>query len=161
MNINSKLALGFSVLMAGGILLVSSSNADAAFRRAHSSECHSYYDNSGTNVYNGAYLSVSSAASTQGIYCPVATDGYLTHNSTVELNVHGFEASGQNNSSRACVKHYNSTGYACGITKSWGGGNAGVYGVDVNSWRAYGASFPYIYNSIAPGGILYGFYFRN
>jgi|GEM_PF-5332830 len=160
MSIKSNVIMALATAASAGTLLSYAPLADANFRRAHSSECHSYYDNLGTDLYNGAWIANYGDVA-RGVYCPVATDGYLSHNATTTLNVHGFEASGESNTSRACVKHYTNSGTACGVVKNWGASYGGASGVDITQWSNYGASFPYIYNVVDVGGRLYGFYLAN
>lgn len=150
--------IGTTVLVAAstGLFL---QPAFANERRAHSSSCTYYNDAAGTTLYNGAYISVGSTART--IFCPVNTDSYLAHYQATALNVHGYEASGSSNYSRACVKHYNSSGTSCGTTNYWGATYAGGAAVNLSSWTTYGASFPYILNYIDASGQLYGYWFAN
>lgn len=143
----------------GVTMLTDSSSASAAYRRLHSSICHYYYDNAGTTLYNGAYLSASTNG--RAIYCPAVSDSELPHASVTTLNVHGYSPSARSNYSRACNKAYNSSALSCGPIKYWSAGYTGVYGVDVGVWNANGAGMPMVLNYIAPNGRLYGFYMKN
>lgn len=160
MVFKSKAALSVMTMVAVGTLASFTPQADAAYRRGHSSECHNYYNNAGTSLYNGSSLS-NYGTSTVGIYCPVATDGYLPHNAVATLNVHGYTPSGYYNQSRACVKNYDNTSNACGVAKTWGASESGVVGLDVSAWTSNPYDFPYIYSTISPGGRLYGFFMTN
>lgn len=157
---NSRAVKLLATVLSAMSLIVLTIEANAAFRRAHSSYCHYYNDTAGASLYNGAYLR-NSTDSAVGIYCPAPSDGYLTHSTVTEVNVHGYEASGESNLSRACVKHYTNTGYACGTNKYWGSASSGVNGLDVSTWTANAYSFPYIYNSIDTDGRLYGYFIAN
>jgi hypothetical protein len=153
------LSLALGAALAAG-LVSESGTANAAYRRVHATACHYYYDNAGTEVYQGAWLGNQGSVN-RGIYCNAPSDSTLSHSGTITLNVHGFEPSGLNNTSQACVKFYNASGTSCGPSKSWGSGYSGVFGVSVSAWTANGAGMPYVYNFIAPGGHVYGFYMAN
>jgi hypothetical protein len=150
------LSLALGVAFVAG-LVSDSGSANAATRRVHATACHYFYDNAGTEVYQGAWLG-NQGNTTRGIYCNAPSDSTLSHSGTITLNVHGFEPSGGSNTSQACVKFYNAAGTSCGTSRSWSTAYGGVFGVSVSAWTANPAGMPYVYNSIAAGGQVFGFY---
>ncbi|HWO26764.1 MAG TPA: hypothetical protein VNO30_48880 [Kofleriaceae bacterium] len=159
MNVRNALAVGIGSLLVGVALIghVGINDASAAYRRVHSAQCHYFYDDAGTGLYNGAYLSTSVS---RGIYCPAPSDSTLPHSSTTTLNVHGYSPSAFSAYSQACAKEYNTSAYSCGTAKYWAAGYGGVYGVSVSAW-ANGASMPVVYNYLPAGSTLYGFFMAN
>jgi hypothetical protein len=155
---NMLFGLKISALVVGLMALTQSGEAEAAYRRVHSSVCHYWYDDAGSGLYNGAYLSVGTTG--RGIYCPAPSDSLLPHSSAIYLNVHGYAPS-TSNYSRACVKSYNSSAYTCGTAKYWPAGYGGVYGVSVSAWTGNAPGFPVVYNYLPPSAVLYGFYIAN
>jgi len=156
MNRLSKLFISsVGTYLAGMMLFAGTDDAVAAERRLHSSICHYYYDNAGTGLYNGAYLSTNSTA--RSIFCPVVSDNTLFHTNVVQLNVHGYESSGESNYSRACSIDPWSSSAACGTTKYWGSGWNGAYGINLSQWNNL-ARFPYIYTYLDSNGRLHGYY---
>jgi hypothetical protein len=152
----TALAVAFFTIIASTISL----NAGAESKRIHSSICHAAYDNAGNRISNGTKLT-NHHTSAYTIYCPVQSHSHLLHSTITTLNVDGYEAPGKSNRSRACVKHLNNAGVACGPFKNWGGGHSGVDAVDVSRWHSYPASFPFLINRIDSSGSLYGFYMTN
>jgi hypothetical protein len=139
--------------------MADASDAKAAYRRVHSAACHYYFDDAGSDLYNGAWINAYTSG--RGIYCAAPSDSELPHASTVTLNVHGFEAANQNAYSYACVKYYNASGTSCGTTTNWGASYAGALNVSVSAWTANGAGMPYVYTWLPPSSQLYGFYMAN
>ena len=125
--------------------------------RIHSSICTTQYDHIGSGAWNKDGI-LNATQGVIGVYCPVPSSSSLRHSSVSTINVHGYEFAGHNNTSRACVHHFNSTSIACGTTKSWGSGNSGVYNVDPSKWTAHGSSFAYIYTQLNKSGRLSGFW---
>lgn len=145
-----------------GALALTAQYASADERRMHSSACTYIRDNAGTTLTNSStFTNSSSATSGRSIYCPVVTDSHLSHNQATRLNVHGSEGSGRSNYSRACVKHYNSTGVACGATRYWGNGLVGGDNVDLSTWKSNPSSFPYILTYLDIGGSFYGYWYTD
>lgn len=138
--------------------IADSSDAKAAFRRVHSSQCHTIYDNS-PDLWNAGYIATSTTA--RSIYCPAPSDSTLTHNGTVTLNVHGFEAANQSAYSYACVKYYNALGSSCDLDAQWASGYGGAIGLSVSVWNSNGQGMPYVYTWLPPSSHLYGFYMSN
>jgi len=159
MRIWNALAFGIGAYLATMVLIGHTAPAAAAYRRVHSSQCHYFNDDAGTQVYNGMYL----ANYTTGriIYCAAPSDSELPHAATTELNVHGYAPSGTWPYSVACAKAYNTASYSCGTLKYWAAGYTGVYGVDVSTWQADFTAMPVVYNYLPAGGQLYGFYMAN
>ena len=88
MRLRNVLAIG---ALLSGIALVGDvgvNTASADYRRVHSAYCHYFYDNVGTGLYNGAWISTNTA---RGIYCPAPSDSELAHHEVTTLNVHGYE----------------------------------------------------------------------
>ncbi len=155
MKLKEICAIGLASYLGGIALLGGIGDAVASFRRVHSSQCHHFFDDAGTDLYNGVYL--SSAQVTHGVYCPVPSDSELPHSSTVTLNIHGYSPSPTSASSQTLAKAYNTNSITVGTLKYWGSGNSGVFNVDVSPWSD-GAAFPMIYNVLPGGSMLYGFY---
>src|SRR5262245_51214872 len=101
-----SLALGFAFTSG---LVSDAGSASANTRRVHATACHYYYDNAGTDVYQGAWVG-NQGTSTRTIYCNAPSDTTLSHSGTITLNVHGYEPAGVANTSTACVKFYNAAG---------------------------------------------------
>jgi hypothetical protein len=156
MRIRNLVFVGVGSFLVALALIGHIDSASAAYRRVHSSQCHYYYDNTGTGVYNGSRL--TSYTTGRGIYCPAPSDSELPHSSTVHLNVHGYTPTPSSTYSRACAKAYNTSAYTCGALKYWGTGYTGVYGVSVSAWAANGAAFPVVYTFLPASASLYGFY---
>lgn len=155
MRIRTVLAVGIGSFLIGLASIGQIDSASAAYRRAHSAYCTYYYDNAGTDLYNGGYLTTYSVG--RGIYCPAPSDSELPHSSVVTLNVHGYTPSANTAYSRACAKAYNTSAYTCGTVKYWGAGYAGVYGVSVTPWSD-GSAMPLVYNYLPAGTTLYGYF---
>jgi hypothetical protein len=159
MNIRTIFAIAIGAFLASIALFGHAGTASAAYRRVHSSQCHYFYDDAGSSVYNGAWLSASTTG--RGIYCAAPSDSELPHAATVTLNVHGYSPSATGAYSEACAKAYNTAAYTCGTLKYWASGYGGVYGVSVSPWNADAAAMPMVYNYLPPGATLYGFYMAN
>lgn len=129
--------------------------ADAAIRRVHSSACHYYYDDAGTSIYNGPYLSIS--GSTRGIYCPAPSDSEVAHGSASYLMVDGYQSGGIANYTRACVKSYSGTSTSCGNTAAWGTNGTSV--PDLSSWTSNSTWYSYLYHNMKSGSRLHGFFY--
>lgn len=172
-----------SVLIALGACAVTmaampSRDASAAYKRVHSSVCHSKFQNNGGtttvgtgsrqvktgNVQNGFELKIFEPGGRHEIFCPAPSDTNLAHGSTTTLNVHGWQPGGgvaAVNTSQACVRQYDGDSTSCGPTKSWGAGYAGVYGVSTISWTTYPTHMPYVVNMMSGTTRLFGFYMSN
>lgn len=155
MSIKTIFATGAGSCLICLALFGHAGSASAAYRRVHSSQCHYYYDDAGSSLYNGAWLATYSSG--RGIFCPAPSDSELPHSSTVTLNVHGYSPSATSVYSEACAKAYNTPALTCGPIKYWGAGYVGVYGVSVTAWSDP-AAMPYVYNFLPAGSQLYGFY---
>lgn len=144
----------------------------SAERHISSQQCHHIYDNSsdffscppvgcgsrwGNWVrYEGKVEIKSGPART--VICPFVSDSHLSH-ANVDTLLFYSSSVDQGSFSRACVKHYDNAGSACGVSSSWGVNP--VYfigGLDVSEWNAYPASFPFILNVMGEGSALSGFY---
>ena len=155
--------LGFFVIMIGTYFIGITAfghekEAAAAYRRVHSAECHYYYDDAGSTVYNGAYLVMG--ATGRAVYCPAPSDSELPHASTTTLNVHGYSPAANSAYSETCAKQYNTAMLTCGGLSYWAAGYGGVYGVDVAAW-ADAAAMPMVYNFLPANAQLFGFYMAN
>ena len=158
MNIRNLLAVGIGSFLISIVSIGHIDSASAAYRRVHASQCHHYYDNAGTTLYNGSTLSVNTTG--RSIYCTAPSDSELPHAGTRTLNVHGYAPSVNSTYSMACAKAYNTAAYSCGPLKYWASGYAGVYGVSVTAW-ANGGSMPLVYNYLPAGAALYGFFMES
>jgi hypothetical protein len=132
-------------------------SASAAERRIHSTICHYTSDDTGSSVYNGAYLQISSTY--RQIYCPVVSDSTLSHASATYLNVHGSNPSSatQTSFSRACVKDAWTMTSTCGTNANWSITNGLVaQSVSTSVWASHSDWFPYVFHFMYPGTYLYG-----
>ena len=158
MRIRHLLVIGGGSFLVGMALIGHTGAASAAYRRVHSSQCHYYYDDAGSEVYNGAWL--ASYSTGRGIYCPAPSDSELPHSATTALNVHGFSPSASPAYSMACAKAYNTSAFSCGPLKYWAPGYDGVYGVSLTAW-ADGTAMPVVYSFLPANASLYGFFMAN
>jgi hypothetical protein len=158
MKFRNVLVAGIASFLLCLALFGRTTTASAAYRRVHSSQCHYFYDDAGTDLYNGMWLATYSSG--RGIYCAVPSDSELPHASTVELNVHGYSPSATSAYSMACAKAYNASASSCGPLKYWASGYGGVYGVSLTSWYDW-ASMPVVYSYLPAGSALYGFFMAN
>lgn len=156
MNRFSKLVLTGVGAYAGTMMLfAATTDATAAERRSHSAICHYYNDTAGSGFYNGGYISTDATA--RGVYCPVVSDNTLFHSSVVTINVHGREAAGESNYSRACSIDPWSTASSCGTTVYWAADWGGAYYLGTGGWTNL-AWFPYIYTLLDSNGRMHGYY---
>jgi hypothetical protein len=160
MNFNLSTTITLAVTISGLTLSALPASTDAAWSRNNASICHPAYSDTPNDIYNGGWIQ-NTGNIPYVIYCPVYSDNNLPHNAVTMLNIHGINYAGSRNRSRACVKHYNNIGAACGAFKDWTQEEYGVLNVDLTQWHIYGASFPYLYNDINPGSKLYGFFIAN
>lgn len=137
------------------ISVINSTMAD--HRRMHSSSCHTVTDNYGSDLYNGAYIRNYSDERIS-IYCPVPSDHNFRHFNLTRLNVHGYEASGQSNSARACNKDRDSSTVTCGPYKNWGSEYSGVYDIDTSAWTDFTGEHAFLIVRLDIGGYFYGYY---
>ncbi|HEX3476214.1 MAG TPA: hypothetical protein VHT91_14410 [Kofleriaceae bacterium] len=161
MTIRTLVTIGVGTYLGTIALLGNADTASAAFRRVHSSQCHSQYDNAGTNLFNASSLAVSDPVGL-GIYCPAPSDSELPHSATVTLNVHGHAPGPNTAYSEACTKAYNAPAITCDPFSYWAAGDGGAYGLTLmHSWQSDPAGMPFVYSWLPTGSALYGFYMAN
>lgn len=161
MNIKSLAALALGAYVSVIAFAGESNNASAAIRRMNGIACHLKNTTNQSFVeYSGALLYSSSATSNGAFYCPFESDSTLLHSSIAQLNVYGSNTSTQA-LTRACIHEASAPTSSCGVARYWSNALGLVAsGVDTSVWRDTNNvnDYAYIYNTLAPGNSLHGFW---